>query len=317
MSKFIDLTGKRFGRLVVISLDAPHIQPNGAKVTMWKCKCDCGNIKSIRATSLRNGSTISCGCYNKEKVSQVNSKDLTGQKFGRLTVIKRDNEKKYNWICLCDCQKNSPNPQYKSVYRGNLINGKIISCGCYNKEKSKIMMQNYKKQYNQYLFENEYVYIFDNNKNKIIVDKEDFNNIKNYYWYVDKKGYVVATEHKKVIKLHRFIMNIDKKEILVDHINHVKTDNRKVNLRLVSNSQNLMNHKNFSSNTSGNTGVCWHTRDDIWEAYIRVNNKVTYLGRFKNFDDAVKVRKEAEEKYFGEYSYDNSMKVAIKNERIL
>lgn len=62
-------------------------------------------------------------------------------------------------------------------------------------------------------------------------------------------------------------------------------------------------------NTSGVTGVKWHSRDNIWGAWIRVNHKNMYLGRFENFDDAINARKEAENKYFGEYSYDNSQKL--------
>jgi hypothetical protein len=56
--------------------------------------------------------------------------------------------------------------------------------------------------------------------------------------------------------------------------------------------------------------VVWHKRDNVWEAYITVNYKRTYLGRFVDFKEAVKARKEAEEKYFGEFSYDNSMKIS-------
>lgn len=290
----------------MLSLDEPHIQPNGAKVTMWKCQCDCGNIKTIMATSLKNGRTQSCGCYNKERISESNSKNLIGRKFGRLTVIKRDENRASHWFCLCDCQKNTLNPKYKSIFSGNLINGKIVSCGCYNKEQSKIQMKKMRKQYNTYDFNDNTVHVYDNTNNKIIIDRDDFDKIKDFYWYVDKKGYVVATEQKKVIKLHRFLLNITDKYQCVDHINHIKIDNRKSNLRIVSNSQNLMNHKKFSSNTSGITGVNWHKRDCVWQAQITVNNKKIYLGSFNDFEEAVKIRKQAEEKYFGKYSYDNS-----------
>ena len=62
-------------------------------------------------------------------------------------------------------------------------------------------------------------------------------------------------------------------------------------------------HKN---NTSGASGVKWNKLIGKWTADITINNERIYLGYFENFDDAVQVRKQAEEKYFGEYSYDNS-----------
>ena len=65
----------------------------------------------------------------------------------------------------------------------------------------------------------------------------------------------------------------------------------------------------ITHNTSGVTGVNWHKRDSIWESHIRYKDKMIYLGRFNDFNEAVKARKEAEEKYFGDHSYDNSMKL--------
>jgi hypothetical protein len=63
-----------------------------------------------------------------------------------------------------------------------------------------------------------------------------------------------------------------------------------------------------SDNTSGCTGVCWHKATQRCAASIYVNGKGIHIGEFDIFEDAVKARKEAEEKYFGEWSYDNSQK---------
>lgn len=95
----------------------------------------------------------------------------------------------------------------------------------------------------------------------------------------------------------------------VDHINHNIKDNRKSNLRIITVSQNAINKKIVSNNTSGVTGVCWNKKDSYWQAYITLDYKTKHLGCFQNKEDAIKARKDAEEKYFGEYSYDNSMKV--------
>ena len=66
MPQFIDLTGERFGRLTVLKRDMSQ------KRTVWICKCDCGNTKSVQSTHLRSGATTSCGCYHKERASQAN-----------------------------------------------------------------------------------------------------------------------------------------------------------------------------------------------------------------------------------------------------
>lgn len=63
----IDLVGKRFGRLVVTGFS--HYSED-KKRTYWKCKCDCGKEIITRADSLKNGHTNSCGCYNKDIVSE-------------------------------------------------------------------------------------------------------------------------------------------------------------------------------------------------------------------------------------------------------
>ena len=87
-----------------------------------------------------------------------------------------------------------------------------------------------------------------------------------------------------------------------------REDNRKSNLRIVSNSENQMNRKLAKNNTSGTSGVDWLKRNNLWRSRITINNQSVTLGYYKNKEDAIKARKEAEEKYFGEYSYDNSQK---------
>jgi hypothetical protein len=64
-----------------------------------------------------------------------------------------------------------------------------------------------------------------------------------------------------------------------------------------------MNKGIISNNTSGATGVIWNKRLNKWQSRITVDKKDIYLGSYNNFEDAVKARKEAEEKYFGEFSY--------------
>ena len=79
-------------------------------------------------------------------------------------------------------------------------------------------------------------------------------------------------------------------------------------MRITTASQSMMNRGLSSNNTSGVTGVSWSKTMNKWRARINVNGKEINLGYFNKFEDAVKARKKAEEKYFGEFSYDNSMR---------
>ena len=88
---------------------------------------------------------------------------------------------------------------------------------------------------------------------------------------------------------------------------HRLFDNRKDFLRIGNQSQNMMNASKRIDNTSGTTGISQLSRDGKWSAEIQFNNKKIRLGIFEDLEDAIKARKEAEEKYFGEWSLENSM----------
>lgn len=229
--------------------------------------------------------------------------DLTGQKFGMLTVTKRAGSirNKSTWYCNCDCGTTD----FVAI-SSDLKSGNTKSCGCLHKSVvSKIGEKN--KKYNNYDLSGEYGIGYTTKSEEFYFDLEDYDKIKDYCWHKDKHGYVVAhiRKSKKYIKMHQLIFNnVDK---FIDHINHCVYDNRKINLRVVTHSQNMSNKKIHSNNNSGITGVCWHKASNKWWAYISKNKQRIDLGYFNNFEDAVKARKEAEEKYFGEYSYDNSI----------
>ena len=230
-------------------------------------------------------------------------KDLTGQIFGRLIVLERDNSKNCKgayWICQCNCEDKT----IKSIASGDLLR-KVRgtkSCGCLAKEtNSKI-----KKRYNIYDLSREYGVGYTSNTNEpFYFDLEDYDLIKDYCWHKDKYGYICTNDNiqKIMVKLSRIIMNIKDEKLIADHIEHNLEDNRKNKLRIVTHSQNTMNSTLRNDNTSGAKGVQWHKRDEIWEVYV--NGK--YIGRHSNFETAVCMRKEAEEIYQGEFSYDYSM----------
>lgn len=227
--------------------------------------------------------------------------DLTGKKIGRLTVIKRvenNSRRQSQWLCKCDCGNEV------IIVGSSLVNERTKSCGCLRIEK----FIEHNKKYNTYDLTNEYGVGYTSNTNKpFYFDLEDYDLIKDYCWRENDKGYILTYIDGKQIRMHKLFIESD----FVDHINHNLSDNRKCNLRPTTNSQNQMNAKLRINNTSGVTGVHWSTKRKKWFATITINQKRIQLGGFIKFDDAVKARKEAEEKYFGEFSYDNSMKVSI------
>mgnify|MGYP004688073873 CR=1 FL=1 len=136
---------------------------------------------------------------------------------------------------------------------------------------------------------------------EFIFDTEDFEKINGYCWRMGSEGYIQTSVNGKTKLLHRIIMNASK-EILVDHKHGIKTDNRKSELRFANKHQNGQNHKVYSSNTSGVTGVHFHKETNKFMARIKVNGKYKYLGLYENIEDAIKARLEAEKIYFGEFS---------------
>ena len=80
----------------------------------------------------------------------------------------------------------------------------------------------------------------------------------------------------------------------IDHIDGDKLNNHVENLRVVTHKENGRNQKLYSTNISGVTGVHFNKPNQIWHAYIKVDDKIKHLGYFDNFNDAVAARKAAE-----------------------
>lgn len=114
----IDLTEQKFGRWTA----KYYVKPG-----KWHCICDCGKEKDVEGRNLRSGKTLSCGCLQKERTSQSNSKNYTGLKFGKLTAVKRFHLNNITYyMCKCDCG----NPNLIRVDSRNLASGHTSSCGC-------------------------------------------------------------------------------------------------------------------------------------------------------------------------------------------
>lgn len=131
---FNDLTGERFNNWVILTRDIEKeneykIRTGKKGSSQWICKCICGTVKSLPVGNLTTGKSKSCGCIRK---TPPNFKDLTRQKFNRLSVINRAKPIKEQtfWNCICDCGNKL------IVQSGKLTSGHTKSCGCLQKEKA-------------------------------------------------------------------------------------------------------------------------------------------------------------------------------------
>ena len=231
-----DLTGKMFGRLLVLEQSDDYISKNGKHYAMWKCECQCDKhtIIYVSGSDLKNGHTKSCGCLNREK------------------IIERNKKLKYN--------------KYKN-------------CG-------------------------DYFIGYTKKREEFYIDKDDYEICKKYTWWYNKQGYVETKVNQKRVFMHRLLTNCPDDKI-VDHINHKPNDNRKLNLRVVTPSQNVMNAKTRCDNKLGIKGIVKRPECNRFEVHIGKDGKDYYLGLYDNIADAIQVRNEADYMLFKDYAYQD------------
>lgn len=132
--------------------------------------------------------------------------------------------------------------------------------------------------------------VFDKNNNPkdiIKISKEDKKEVEKHRWCMDSLGYA---NNIKIGRLHNFLL----KAKGIDHINRDKKDNRRDNLRVVSQSINCRNSSLSKLNTSGHKGVSKTQNGKKWRAYIKIKDKQINLGSFINIFEAINARLQAE-----------------------
>ena len=124
------ILGQRFGRWEVLKVDKSN--PRN-----YICKCDCGTIKSVFSGSLKQGTSLSCGCLSREHSKEKNLKNAQtniGKKIANLTILDCFlKNKSYYYKCQCDCGS------ICEVNGHNLFSGTTTSCGCINSKANEAM----------------------------------------------------------------------------------------------------------------------------------------------------------------------------------
>jgi HNH endonuclease len=209
VSRRIDLTGQRFGRLVVISFD----RRDEAGRARWLCRCDCGTEKSIGAETLKKRHGTSCGCRCRE-VSSAKGRakliDLTGKRFHRLLVLGREGMvpgKRVQYRCQCDCGN------IAIVAANNLSSGHAKSCGCWRIQAIRERRGPRSPRWNGGVFRNPQGYIQ--------IKRDDHPNANNH-------GYVLG----HVLAMSEYLGRPLKSGATVHHKNGIRDDNRINNLEL-------------------------------------------------------------------------------------
>lgn len=182
--KKIDLTGQRFGKLVVVG-ECEERSNRG--LVMWSCLCDCGKQIQVVGGALKSGNTKSCG--------RITIKvDLTGQRFGKLVVLGDSGERgsggRVMWDCICDCGE-------KSKVRGDgLKSGRSTSCGCFKLERLASMIGKNSPNYNPNLTDEERL------KNRYRMSDGDFRSWANLIKDRDKYTCQICNQHGGKLKAH-------------------------------------------------------------------------------------------------------------------
>lgn len=334
-----DLTGMIFGDWKAIKFD----DSKGKYKYYWICECvNCGNIKSIASASLlTENKSKRCEVCNKnfklrspDKIKGY-EKDLTGNKYGKFTILKysHSSHTHSHWVARCECGNIETHPigfytrdnSTKMCNTCRIKEQEIIAMKRNEKiQEEKNKLKKYKEEnkeqflvrrkFNDYQFKDDYVII----NGRVLIDLDDFKKIdgENRYLAVNSGGYAYITKYNEEIFIHRLIMGLpnsydEKTQLIVDHINGNKLDNRKSNLRIIKKEINPINCKTYKNNTSGVKGVSWMKRLNKWQSSIQINKNNIYLGVYSDFDEAVRVRKEAEVKYFGEYNRKEDQKSEV------
>ncbi len=269
-----DLTGRRFGMLTVTGDSGERCSGS----ILWRCLCDCGGEILLVRRQLVSGYVTNCGCIPRTRTVYVGAEDLTGQRFGELTVLCRAENDRHNrtrWICRCDCGKECSVPAMR------LKTGRTGSCGC-KRHRSSLNIRDLTGQRFGRL-----VALYP-------VRKED-KECKSAIWHCrcDCGGEADVSSMSLLRGLTRSCGCLNQ-EVRSEMHAHLHYQDNTCLERLVR------AQKNMDKNKAGFRGL-FLTRNGSYRAMITFQKVHYTLGYYKDFADAVQARLDAEESLHAGY----------------
>ncbi len=251
--------GYRAGKLTVA--EKTEARKHGYMV--WRCRCDCGGEICLDTRCLQRGTVVDCGCESKVRPGQ---RDLTGQRFGKLTALyptgARDKGGSLVWHCKCDCggEVDAPLHQLSCGYRK--------SCGCMSKPRVKDFTG---KRFG-----------------RLVVQKYagKWDGMHRWSCICDCGNETVVAQTALQSGKTKSCGCLQKEQI-ADHL-------RLVDGTSVTILEAAKKHR-ISTNTSGHTGVYLNKSRGKWVAQIRFKRKAYSLGSYDRIEDAIKARERGEE----------------------
>ena len=229
----------------------------------------------------------------------LKAEDLKGKRLGDLRIIgkhKQSNNGGASWICQCSCGR-------KTVLSGyDLFTRKQQNCGACN--------------YGTYKFYDDYAECVLPTGESFIIDSEDYCLVSKYRWVSNRSGYFLAStgERNSHVFLHRMVIE-PPDDMFVDHIDGNKSNCRKSNLRICSQTDNNRNVGVKSNNRCGYKGVYWASDRGKWRTEITVDRKHIHIGSFETAEEAARAYDKCALFYFGEYAKTNEMLGLLKDDK--
>ena len=254
-----ELTGQRFG-LLTVERRAEGTEDHYA---LWDCRCDCGGKIQVNTKRLVRGTVRDCGCVpGKDARNGHRAEDLSGQKFGRLTALRRTENRngRTAWLCRCDCGN------LKAARSHALKAGKVKSCGCLSRRED-LSGRKFGRL-------------------SVLGPSDPGNGGKRLWRCRCDCGKETGQDYNSLVsgKVKSCgCLKEEKRKGLPGRLHHV--DGTCVEW--------LESRKHRSDNTSGFRGVS-RKGNGSWRALIGFRGKRYYLGTFRDFGEAVEARLAAE-----------------------
>lgn len=265
MPRSYDLTGQRFGKLVITG----RTDEKKDRYFLWHCRCDCGGEILANTKALRRGTISNCGCVPKTTARNGRiAEDLTGRVFGELTVLSRAESCKgrTRWLCRCSCGKE------KIVAAHELKTGRTKCCGDSMHRIGRNIIDITGKRFGRLT---------------ALYPTENRNKKSSVYWHcrcdcgneleVTEDGLVSGSYKSCGCLLKEIQANIPN---TLHHVGGTCVEH-------------LERRKFRNDNTSGFRGVL-RLKSGRYAVNIGFKGKQYYVGRFRTFEEAVSARLEAE-----------------------